>query len=112
MHALKSETPPWSFLSQIQDSREFATLKAMGYGTAYFLGLIGMEAVFLSLIGFVPGVAASTGLYAALANSTGLLLKMTLPSMALVLALTLAMCLASGLLAVRKLLAADPATLF
>lgn len=91
---------------------EFATLKAMGYGTRYFLGLIAMEAVLLSFIGFVPGAIASTGLYIALANSTGLLLRMTLPSMGFVLVLTLAMCLASGLLAVRKLLAADPATLF
>jgi putative ABC transport system permease protein len=91
---------------------EFATLKAMGYGTKYFLSLIAMEAVLLSFIGFVPGAIASTGLYAALANSTGLLLRMTLPSMGFVLVLTVAMCLASGLLAVRKLLAADPATLF
>jgi putative ABC transport system permease protein len=91
---------------------EFATLKAMGYGTRYFLGLIAAEAVLLSFIGFVPGAIASTGLYALLANSTGLLLRMTLPSMALVLVLTLAMCLLSGMLAVRKLLSADPATLF
>lgn len=91
---------------------EFATLKAMGYGTKYFIGLIVVEAVYLSLIGFVPGLVASTGLYALLARSTGLLLKMTLASMALVLMLTLAMCISSGVLAVRKLLAADPATLF
>jgi putative ABC transport system permease protein len=91
---------------------EFATLKAMGYGTAYFLSMITMEAVFLSFFGFVPGAAASTGLYMLLANSTGLLLKMKLSSMILVLVLTLAMCVLSGLLAVRKLLAADPATLF
>jgi putative ABC transport system permease protein len=91
---------------------EFATLKAMGYGTTYFLGMITMEAVFLSIFGFFPGAVASTGLYAVLANSTGLLLKMTLSSMVFVLALTLAMCIGSGLLAVRKLLAADPANLF
>jgi putative ABC transport system permease protein len=91
---------------------EFATLKAMGYGPLYFFGLIAMEAVLLSFVGFVPGVIASTGLYAALADATGLMLRMTLGSMALVLALTLAMCLASGALAVRKLLGADPANLF
>ncbi len=91
---------------------EFATLKAMGYGTMYFIGLIVMEAVLLSVVGFIPGALASTGLYAVLAGATGLLLKMTLGSMALVLALTLAMCIGSGLLAVRKLLAADPANLF
>jgi putative ABC transport system permease protein len=91
---------------------EFATLKAMGYGVMYFIGLIVMEAVLLSIVGFVPGVLASTGLYALLAGATGLLLKMTLSSMALVLALTLTMCIVSGVLAVRKLLTADPATLF
>jgi putative ABC transport system permease protein len=91
---------------------EFATLKAMGYSSRYFIMLIVMEAVLLSLIGFVPGLAISTGLYARVASSTGLLLRMTPDVMALVLALTLAMCIASGLLAVRKLLNADPATLF
>ena len=91
---------------------EFATLKAMGYTTRYFLQLIVVEAVLLSLIGFVPGVLASTLLYAVLASSTGLLLQMTLPAIGLVLLLTICMCIASGLLAVRKLLAADPANLF
>jgi hypothetical protein len=37
---------------------------------------------------------------------------MTVDSVILVLVLTNAMCIASGLLAVRKLLAADPANLF
>jgi putative ABC transport system permease protein len=74
--------------------------------------MITMEAVFLSFLGFIPGAAASTGLYAVLANSTGLLLTMTLPSMIFVLVLTLVMCIGSGLLAVRKLLSADPANLF
>jgi putative ABC transport system permease protein len=91
---------------------EFATLKAMGYGTRYFLGLIVSEAVLLSVVGYIPGAIASTGLYALLARTTGLLLRMTVPSMALVFALALAMCVASGVLAVRKLLAADPANLF
>jgi putative ABC transport system permease protein len=91
---------------------EFATLKAMGYGTRYFLGLIVTEAVLLSVIGFIPGAIASLGLYALLAGATGLLLKMTMGSMLLVLVLTLGMCIGSGVLAVRKLLAADPASLF
>jgi putative ABC transport system permease protein len=91
---------------------EFATLKAMGYSTGYFLRLIVAEAVLLSLIGFVPGLLISTGLYSVLAESTGLQLRMTLDSLVLVLVLTNAMCIASGMLAVRKLLAADPANLF
>jgi putative ABC transport system permease protein len=91
---------------------EFATLKAMGYSSWYFMGLIVAEAVLLSLIGFLPGLAISTGLYARVASATGLLMRMTPGVMALVLLLTVAMCIASGILAVRKLLAADPATLF
>ncbi len=91
---------------------EFATLKAMGYPASYFLRLIVVEAVLLSLIGFVPGLIVSTGLYTVLAEATGLQLRMTLDSIVLVLILTNAMCIGSGLLAVRKLLAADPANLF
>ena len=91
---------------------EFATLKAMGYSTGYFIRLIVAEAVLLSLIGFIPGMAVSMAIYHVLAGATGLLLKMNVGSVVLVLVLTLAMCTASGLLAVRKLLAADPANLF
>ncbi len=91
---------------------EFATLKAMGYKPWYFRGLIVMEAVLLSIVGFVPGAIASIGLYAVLAHATGLLLKMTIWTMFVVLVTTLAMCNLSGLFAVRKLLRADPASLF
>jgi putative ABC transport system permease protein len=91
---------------------EFATLKAMGYSAWYFVRLIVSEAVLLSFIGFVPGMIVSTGLYSVLADATGLQLRMTLDSILLVLILTNAMCISSGILAVRKLLAADPANLF
>ena len=91
---------------------EFATLRAMGYSTAYFLRLVVVEGILLSLIGFVPGLLLSWGLYWVLADTTGLQLKMTVDSALLVLVLTIVMCIASGLLALRKLLAADPASLF
>ncbi|MAT70916.1 MAG: ABC transporter [Planctomycetaceae bacterium] len=91
---------------------EFATLKAMGYSRGYFIKLIVGEAVLLALLGFIPGSIVSYGLYHALAGATGLLMRMSVPSASLVLVLTLAMCIGSGLLAVRKLLSADPASLF
>ena len=91
---------------------EFATLKAMGYPTKYFIMLIITEAILLAVVGFVPGIIASHGLYTWLAGQTGLLMQMDRYSVASVLAATIAMCIASGLLAVRKLLAADPASLF
>lgn len=91
---------------------EFATLKAMGYTTRYFILLILTEAVLLALVGFVPGTAVSTGLYSWLSGRTGLLMVMSWNGLLFVLVATVAMCVASGMLAVRKLLAADPANLF
>ena len=91
---------------------EFATLKAMGYSTSYFVWLIVVEALLLALIGFLPGVLASYALYNWLAGQTGLLMQMTVDGVLFVLVATIAMCVASGMLAVRKLLAADPASLF
>ena len=91
---------------------EFATLKAMGYGNAYFIGLVLQEAVILSLLGFVPGVAFSELLCQCVAGMTGLLARVSQPTLLLVLALSLGMCIASGCLAMRKLMSADPAELF
>ncbi len=91
---------------------EFATLKAMGYTTRYFIVLILTEAVLLAVVGFIPGTAVSTGLYTWLSGRTGLLMVMTLHGVLFVLVATIVMCVASGMLAVRKLLAADPANLF
>ncbi|MEN1681871.1 MAG: FtsX-like permease family protein [Planctomycetota bacterium] len=91
---------------------EFATLKAMGYGADYFTRLIVAEAFWLSIMGFVPGALVSTALYAGLAAKTGLPLIMTPTLLAWVLLFTISMCTVSGLLAVRKLLVADPASLF
>ena len=91
---------------------EFATLKAMGYTTRYFIMLIVVEALLLAIVGFLPGTLASFGLYNWLAGRTGLLMQMTTGSVTFVLGATILMCIASGMLAVRKLLAADPANLF
>jgi putative ABC transport system permease protein len=54
----------------------------------------------------------SWGLYYALAEWTGLVMRLTFSRVVLVFGLTYIMCTVSGLLAVRKLWAADPATLF
>jgi len=91
---------------------EFATLKAMGYKTIYFIRLIVVQALLLSIIGFVPAALVSLLIYKGLAEQTGLQMQMTPSGVAFVFATTIAMCVVSGLLAVRKLLAADPASLF
>ena len=91
---------------------EFATLKAMGYGSNYFLKLVLQQSLYLTLFGFLPGWIVSFGLYQLLTSTTGLIMLMTAPRIGLVFALTLVMCLLSGILAVRKLWSADPASLF
>lgn len=91
---------------------EFATLKAMGYGTRYFLKFVFMQSLYLSVFGFLPGWLVSWALYVLLAEWTGLVMRLTPGRLALVFCLTLIMCTISGLLAVRKLISADPATLF
>lgn len=91
---------------------EFATLKAMGYGPWYFLRFILLQSFYLSIFGFLPGWLVSWLLYQWLAELTGLVMMLTPYRILLVFGLTFVMCMASGALAVRKLWAADPATLF
>jgi len=91
---------------------EFATLKAMGYRTPYFFQLVLAQAAYLSLFGFVPGCLVSAGIYALLARITGLTMQMNLVTTLGIFVATWCMCTISGLLAVRKLLSADPASLF
>ena len=91
---------------------EYATLKAIGYSNAYLVGVVFMEASVLALIGYLPGLAVSAWLYRLTRNATMLPLAVTPARSAMVLGLTLAMCWASGLIAIRKLGAADPADVF
>jgi putative ABC transport system permease protein len=91
---------------------EFATLKAMGYRNQYFFGLILKQALYLTIFGFLPGLLATLGAFAILGEGTGLVMRMTAGRMALVFGLTLLMCLTSGLIALRKLIQTDPASLF
>lgn len=91
---------------------EFATMKAMGYGNGYFFRLVLAQALYLSLLGFLPGALVSAGLYWGLARGTGLLLEFRWDTSLLVASFTTLMCSLSGILALRKLMSADPAELF
>ena len=91
---------------------EFATLKAMGYGNSYFFGLVIKQAVLLSLLGFLPGLFCSWLLFQLNSSFTGLLMNLSWDRALFILGLTMFMCVISGFLALRKLLAADPASLF
>lgn len=92
--------------------KEYATFKAMGYDTPFFLGIVFEEALILAVFGFVPGFIASSVLYSALASVTGLGVEMETSRAVLVFLGTLAACSISGAIATRRLAAADPADLF
>ena len=91
---------------------EFATLRAIGFGKAYIVAIVLVEAVLLSVVGLIPSLIAGSAMYALLSAFTGLLLRVTLPRLAFVSALTILMCVLAGILALRKVLQADPAELF
>ena len=91
---------------------EYATLKAVGYRFGYLFRVVVWQALFLAAGGYLGGFAASMLLYRVAAASAQLPVFMTAERMATVLALSVAMCVGSGLVAVRKVQTADPADLF
>ncbi|MDJ0601299.1 MAG: ABC transporter permease DevC [Crocosphaera sp.] len=91
---------------------EYATLKAMGYSDFYLLTVVFQEAIILGIIGFIPGVSFSMLLYYNAAKATGLPIMMVTSRAITVLILTILMCCISGIIAVGKVRAADPADIF
>ncbi len=99
--------------NSIHDSLpEFATLKAMGYDNRFFVLLVIRQSIYLSLFGFIPALIVSYGLFELIQWTAGLPMVFTPYRISIVLLLTTVMCLTSGLLALRRLLNADPASLF
>jgi putative ABC transport system permease protein len=91
---------------------EYATLKAIGYPNRYLGMVVLQEALLLAVAGFVPGLACSWLLYQLLSALTDLPMELTWFRIGFVLFLTIVMCAASGLLALRKALEVDPAEVF
>jgi putative ABC transport system permease protein len=91
---------------------EYATLKAMGYSNVYLSGVVIQQAVILAVLGYLPGLAICLLLYRVSSRATLLPLEMTWQRGLGVLALTVAMCAISALVALRKVRSADPADVF
>jgi putative ABC transport system permease protein len=91
---------------------EYATLRAIGYGTGFVSGIVLQQAAILAVLGYLPGALAAHLLYGAAANATLLPLYLTPERAAVVFALTLGMCALSGVLALRKVRRLDPAEVF
>jgi putative ABC transport system permease protein len=91
---------------------EFATLKAIGYHDGYLNLTVLRETWWLAVFGFIPGIVLSWLLYRLLDWLVGLPMFMTPLRILLIFCLAVAMCLFSGLLALRKVKSADPAEVF
>lgn len=91
---------------------EYATLKAMGYKSRFLYSVVLQEAFILAVLGFIPGFALCLGLYKLVRDGTALPMFMTPARLITVFILTLIMCIVSGVIAMRRVQAADPADIF
>jgi putative ABC transport system permease protein len=91
---------------------EFATLKAIGYDNAYLIRVMVEQSLLLALVAFAAAWLISIGLYEVTAVGAQIPIRMTWSNVLLVLSLTIALCIVSGLAAIRKAYGADPAELF
>jgi putative ABC transport system permease protein len=91
---------------------EYATLKAIGYTNRYLSSVVLQESVILALCGFLPGMLVTAGAYRYLSEISGMPLSLTPGRTALILALTIVMCIGSGVFALGKVKKVDPADVF
>lgn len=99
--------------SDIEDQLpQYATLRAIGYSNRYLAGIVLTQGILLAALGFIPGWLVSQTLYLIIASVAYLPISMSLDRVVVVFLLALLMCAASGLAALRKVRAADPADLF
>ncbi|MEM8804466.1 MAG: ABC transporter permease DevC [Cyanobacteria bacterium P01_G01_bin.38] len=94
--------------------KEYATLKAIGFRNQFLMSVVLREALMLAAIGFVPGLILSMGAYQFVLMTTNgaIPMRMSVLQVLQVAGLTTGMCLFSGVVAMRKVLLADPADVF
>ncbi len=91
---------------------EYATLKAIGYPNAHLAWVVIQEALILAVAGYAVGLGVSWLAYGWLTEASAMPLRMTLDRAAIVFAVTVGMCTLSGLVALVRLVRADPADVF
>jgi putative ABC transport system permease protein len=91
---------------------EYATLKAFGYPNRYLAWVVIQEALILAVAGYVVGLGVSWLAYEWLTEASAMPLRMTFGRAAVVFAVTVGMCVVSGLIALTRLVRADPADVF
>lgn len=92
--------------------KQYAMLKAMGFSDAFLRRTILEQAIVLSCGGFAVGVVVAWAVYAYVAKETFLLVQLSLSSVALIFLMASVMSVGAGLIALRRVAAADPADLY
>lgn len=99
--------------TDVQDHMpEYATFKAIGFSNGRLRAIVLEQASILTVFGFVPGLLTSLGLYALIGIGVSMPLEMPLSRVGLVLVMTIVMCGLAGMIALRRVAAADPAEVF
>lgn len=91
---------------------QYATLKGIGYSSGYLVRVVLAQATLSALAGYIPAWLLCLAVYRVIGAVALLPLHMTWQLTLLSLALTVGMCLVSALLAIRRVIATDPAEVF
>lgn len=92
--------------------KEYATMKAIGFGRSFVYGLGLLQTVLFGLLAFLAAVPISHVVFAQVREASHLPMAINPPLLLSVLALTLAMSAASALITLHRVRRADPAALF
>ena len=91
---------------------QYATLKAIGFDDAYLIASVIKQAVLYAVVAMIPAWLVAEILFRGIGRATLLPLQLTPGLLLASAALTLTMCLLSGVVAMRRVLDADPAEVF
>ena len=91
---------------------QYATLKGMGYDSFYLVRVVFQQAAFAAVAAYIPAWLLCLLVYRVIGELALMPLHMTLDVTAISFALTLGMCLLSAALAIRRVIAVDPAEVF
>jgi putative ABC transport system permease protein len=90
----------------------YAVLKSMGYPGTFFFALVTEISAIVGIVSFIPALPVVWLLYWGIATATGLEMSLRPAATLTVLGVVLLISLLSAVLALRKLRAADPVSLF
>ena len=99
--------------SELSDQlAQYATLKAMGYSNRFLVTVVLQQAAFYAFVGYVSAWMLCIVLFRYISRVMVGPMQLTVILTAQTFLLTLAMCMLAGLLALRRVVAADPAEVF